>query len=93
MDVDPEFVDQIVVQKGGGHVRATEREVSTGLGLELHDLGGDDFPENRGVPVGAFQGSGEDDLGMSRQMPANSAKRSVLDGSASALGQNPAMSS
>lgn len=92
-DVEAVLVDQVVLHESRGEVGATECQIAAWLCLELQDLLGDDVPRDGGVPVGPLQDPGVHDLGMSRQMRANSTMGAVLEGSVSAVGQNPAMRS
>ena len=47
--------DEVVSHEGGREVGAADQEVSSGPGLELHDLFGHDVSHDRGVPVGPLE--------------------------------------
>ena len=60
---DPELVEQAMAHERCGEVGATDAQVSTRLRLERLDVGGDDLPRQRGVPIHTRERLGEHDLG------------------------------
>lgn len=93
MDVEAVLVDQVVLPEGRHELGAAEREVAAGLGLEGPDLVGDASLTMVVFQPTSFSVLEYTILVMSRQMRAKSATGPVLEGSGSAVGQNPAMSS